>query len=167
MEFSSTRRTTSTKTMGRRSGSEKHAEELHRSMSMLSESNGLWTAWCDFTNARLHPDGVCEACKTEMKFFKGMKAYTSCPTACVDQEIVKLVDVKWIDMTNGDALNLVHVSRLSPQPLEAIRLKVSDASMADYDDDNGERRDVMINDTRLASFAPSARALFVRRPQEA
>lgn len=46
---------------------ENFAKELNKSMHMLSNSGGLWTAWGDTPSAELDPQGVQEARKTEIR----------------------------------------------------------------------------------------------------
>lgn len=98
------------------------------------------------------------------------------------QEGGKLVEVKWIDVDNGDKSNPLCRPRLvgrelndhkddsldaSTPPLEAMRLILSDAATIDPEAGEGEQHEIMTNVTcRAYFFAPSARARFMRLPQD-
>lgn len=81
-------------------------------MQALSFSGGQTTAWNDVSGAQLDPEGVQQARKTEMEFFKSMSAYTRCKRSCIEAEGGKLIDTKWIDVNKGDVANPNYRSRL-------------------------------------------------------
>ena len=90
-----------------------------------------------------------------------------------------MIGVRWVDVNNGDALDVSYRSRLvrrefnvgrddalyaSTPPLEALRLIVSHA--ATYPQ-SGSRRMLMINDVRRAYFyAKIQRDVYIELPKE-
>lgn len=98
-----------------------YVKELKKAINMLNNSGGVWTAWDDVTNAELDPKQVHEARLTEMKLFKEMNAHNICSMKCVEEENGKLIDIKWIDVNQGDAANLVYRSRLVGKECQRVQ----------------------------------------------
>lgn len=150
-------------------GESDYTKELQLSMNMLSNSNGHFTAWDDVTSTKLDPEGVMEARKVKMKFFKQMNAHTGCPAECVERENGKLIDTKWIDINKGGSAHPNHGSRLvgmefnqykndtlyaSTPPLEGTIVILSEAATTDNNEHGKKnmKREVMVNGVRRAYF---------------
>lgn len=132
-------------------------------MQALSFSGGETTAWGDVSGARLDPEAVKQARKTEMELFNSMKACSRCRRSCVEAE------GGWIDVNKGDTMNPNHRSRLvdreyneyrddslyaSTPPVEAMRIILSSAATCEGDEpgQHASRREVIVNDVSRSYF---------------
>ena len=152
---------------------------LQAEMSGLSHRSGYETAWDDVSNENLVPSLVHAARAVEMEYFEKLGVYERVPRSHQVATGGKVIGVRWVDINKGDAADTNCRSRLvgrefnvgkddafyaSTPLLEALRLIVSHAATHAED---GNRRQIMINDVRRAYFyANIQRDVYVELPKE-
>ena len=160
-----------------------HEDDENEAMAKISQlmmRDGIMWATDDVNGMELDPKAVKAARKIEMEFFKKMKVYTIVPESHQRINGGKIIDVRWIDINKGDKENPNMRSRLvgrefnqgkddtlyaATPPLEALRAIISWAATQDADE--GERREIMVNDVSRAYFyAKATRDIYIRLPSE-
>ena len=69
-------------------------------------------AWDDLTGLPLDPKGVLEARQKELSYVEQKKVWTIVSRDTAKDNGWKIIKTRWIDISKGDALDVVYRSRL-------------------------------------------------------
>jgi hypothetical protein len=137
-------------------------------------------AWDDLTGEPLKPKEVTKARLMELEYARAKQVWTKIPRWQAEQEGIKVIKTRWIDINKGDNDNPNLRSRFvakefntgneeglfaATPPLEALKYLVSQA--ATTTNNNDEESVIMINDVARAFFeAPVTRNVRIELPNE-
>ena len=85
---------------------------LQAEMNGLSYKSEYETAWDDVSNENLVPELVHAARALEMEYFHKLGVYEKVPREHQANTRGKIIGVRWVDVSKGDALDVNYRSRL-------------------------------------------------------